>query len=147
MPYRILLSLLLLATTQAAQADSHDWIATSTTAMAITGDILVEDGRIVFQNGAALELEALGPDRPGLYRVSPSQNPVLLNGNRLCGDKPPAFVALAHSETSDSLAKSQNLYLKVFDGAKPPPAAVAKGMDTDSPGLCALLNYERAKAS
>ncbi|MFD1381500.1 hypothetical protein [Fodinicurvata halophila] len=115
------MSLLLLAATQVAQADSHDWIATSTTAMAITGDISVEDDRIVFQNGAALELGALGPDRPGLYRVSSSQNPVLLNGNRLCGDKPPAFVALAHSETSDSLAKSQSLHLKVFDGAEEPP--------------------------
>lgn len=142
MRYWLLLSLLPLAMTQTAQAESQDWTATSTTAMAITGDISVEDKQLVFQTGASLDLQALGPNRPGLYRVTPEQNPELLNGNHLCGDKPPTFIVLAHSADSASLAESQSLHLKVFNGAEAPPAAAVVGMD--AAGFCALFNYERA---
>lgn len=146
MRFWILLGLLPLALTETVQAASQDWTASSTTAMAITGDISLADDRVVFQNGTSLELHALGHDRPGLYRVTPEQNPELLNGNRLCGKQPPTFIVLAHSEDSASLAESQSLHLKVFNGAEAPPAAAAVGMETSAPGFRALFNYERAGA-
>lgn len=144
MRYWTLLGLLPLALTHAVQAATQDWMATSTTAMAITGDISLEEDHVVFQNGTALDTQPLGPDRPGLYRVTPEQNPELLNGNRLCGNQPPTFIVLAHSEGSASLEESQSLHLKVFNGTETPPAAATVGMDTSAPGFCALFNYERA---
>lgn len=83
----------------------------------------------------------------GSYRVDPPRDPVLLNGNRLCGDNPPTFVVLARGDGSDSLADSNSLHLKVFNGTQAPALSATKGMSRGGPGFCALLNYERAGSS
>jgi uncharacterized protein YecT (DUF1311 family) len=127
-----------------AHAETQHWTATSTTSTAITGDIVTSDDRIAFAGGAELGLQSVGSDRPGIYRVDPPANPVLENGNRLCGDDAPTFIALAPGAGSASLAESSSLHLIVFQGAVAPPASAAtSGMSGGGPGRCALLNYER----
>jgi hypothetical protein len=71
------------------------WIATSKTAMAITGDIVLDDYSLTFANGKSLDLEPYEADRVGnwsgsggdvagyVYKIDPPANPKLLNGNKL----------------------------------------------------------------
>lgn len=91
----------------AAAACAH-WTATSRTATAITGNITTCPGTLTFGNGKKLKLQYVG-DRKGswafggadsakIYSVSPPSDPVLLNGNTLCGEKV-HFIAL--SDTQD----------------------------------------------
>jgi len=92
---------LFLTAPAAANGSRHETrlVALSTTAMSITGDVRLRedaDGNvstIVFQNGSSLKLTP-GPDFGGVYRVTPSANPLLLHGNRLCGGRPATWVAL-----------------------------------------------------
>lgn len=119
------------------------WTATSTTAISITGDIVVEEERIVFANGAELRIVPVDPEVAGVYRVEPPADPELENGNRLCGRDLVRFVALGRSADSASLSDSPSLFLKVFDGDSPPPASAAVGMSAGGAGLCATYNYAR----
>lgn len=77
----------------AARADSY--AAVSNTAMAVTGDIEMDDFEIVFANGESLAFSALlgdsfvvGGESVGasVYEVETPADPVLENGNRLCGN-------------------------------------------------------------
>jgi hypothetical protein len=76
----------------AAQADSY--AAISNTAMAITGDIEFDDFSIVFANGEELVFAELVADNfvvdgrrvpASIYSIETPADPVLENGNRLCG--------------------------------------------------------------
>jgi hypothetical protein len=80
-----------------AQKAAAHWEALTSTALAITGDILLSESRITFENGASLELAYVGivpdvvPDLPKgtlarIYRVVHPQVLVLLHRNRLCGE-------------------------------------------------------------
>lgn len=84
----------------AVHADSYR--AVSRTAESITGDISMDDYEIVFANGERLALSDLvsyeitvgGETRDAsVYRVEAPADPVLLNGNRLCGSGEVTFVA------------------------------------------------------
>lgn len=76
-------------------AKGERWIAYSTTAQAITGDVTFAPDRITFENGKFLELTRIGAlsqfagmfgKHPAtLYKVNKPDAPVLLRGNRLCG--------------------------------------------------------------
>lgn len=112
------------------QAAVH-WTATSTTSMAITGDIAVSADGIRFANGAAIRIKPAAPDQPEVFRIDPPANPVLLNGNRLCGEQPPSFVALYRDGGS----------LYVFDGPDMPRSP--RGLVDLQPGMCASYHYER----
>jgi hypothetical protein len=80
-----------------AQADPVTWIATSKTAMSITGDIVLDDYSLTFKTGKTLDLEPYERDRMGdwagsgkkvagyVYKIDPPSNPKLLRGNSLCG--------------------------------------------------------------
>lgn len=71
------------------------WVATSTTARSITGDLQVSGGQLVFGNGVTVALDAPGPSvdftdqgervRATVLRVQVPAELVLLNSNRLCG--------------------------------------------------------------
>jgi hypothetical protein len=91
----------LLAAPWPAGAAEH-WTAYSKTAEAITGDITFSPERITFGNGKSLALASAGVV-PGFetlgsrgqstrYRVTAPDDPVLLNGNRLCGGRTPVPV-------------------------------------------------------
>jgi hypothetical protein len=82
-----------------ALADSYS--AISNTAMSITGDIEFDDFGITFQNGKKIAFDELigdtfvvGGERvnASVYSVADPGDPVLLNGNRLCGE-PVTYVA------------------------------------------------------
>jgi hypothetical protein len=72
----------------AAAQKATRYIAVSKTAYSITGNLtLKETGglvrTIVFQNGKSLSLTGAGRD--GVYLIVPAADPLLLNGNHLCG--------------------------------------------------------------
>jgi hypothetical protein len=128
----IALSFLLLSLSPAF-AKAARWTATSSTAMAITGDIAVAADSITFGNGASIGIKQAAPDRPDVFIIDPPSNPVLLQGNGLCGDQPPTFLTLYRDGGS--------LALSVFDGPDMPPSP-AGALDTP-PGLCATYHYEQ----
>lgn len=91
---------LLLGATASSSADSY--AAVSNTAMSITGDIEMDDFEIVFANGESLTFSALLGDsfvvngeRVGasVYEVEEPADPVLENGNRLCGSGDVTYLA------------------------------------------------------
>ncbi len=112
---------------------SETWSPTSTTAIAITGEISIDGNRLTFGNGVSISLKPVGADRPGVYVIDPPQNPVLMNGNRLCGEEMPTFLVLARAGNS--------LYFKAFDS---PEAPVASADPLPQSGTCATYNFERA---
>ncbi|MEG6507837.1 hypothetical protein V6C03_02535 [Methyloligella sp. 2.7D] len=111
---------------------AEKWEAASTTAISITGDITLSDDKITFADGKTLNLRPLGGDKPGVYAIDPPENPTLLNGNKLCGDKPPTFIVAGRPN-------DDNLYLKVFDTDEAPAAS----NELMQPGMCAGYNFGR----
>ncbi len=120
---------------------SASWNAMSTTAISITGDIRISAEEIRFENGATLRLATT--DRPGVMRVAKPANPVLKNGNVLCGREPPTFVVFGREERTESLDGSSMLYFKIYNGKEIPPSSDAIGMESKGRGFCALYNYTR----
>jgi hypothetical protein len=120
-----------------AGADPATWIAVSNTAMAITGDIVLDDYSIRFANGRNLDIEpfdtevvanwtGFGDPTPGnIFKVDPPTDPKLLNGNTLCGEKVTYIVT--------TLPHDGELTLNVYSSKQPP-----KSVD----GICASYSYE-----
>ncbi len=107
------------------------WTAASTTAYAITGNIEIFADRIRFASGASIGIKPVGADRPGVYAVSPPTNPMMLNGNFLCGREPPTYIVLGQSSGIKSL--------KVFVGTQVPQPSNGPGPQK---GVCAVFNFE-----
>ena len=79
------------------------WLPLSTTAQAITGEIVISASSIEFQNGASLPLQWLGyskRDGISLYKTTSDANPVLLNTNQLCGKEPINYLVTRVSDAS-----------------------------------------------
>ncbi|SDB31984.1 hypothetical protein [Bauldia litoralis] len=109
------------------------WVAASTTAMSITGDIEVSADKIVFETGASLGLKPVEGEAHLFTLASATDNPVLLNGNTLCGSNaPPEYIAFAMYETS--------MILLAFDG---PDVPKLNPDPLDQDGICASFTYER----
>lgn len=96
---RLLALALSLAVASPALADTY--AAISNTAMSITGDIEFDDFGITFETGEQITFDQLigdtfvvGGERVNgsVYSVAEPKDPVLLNGNRLCGE-PVTYVA------------------------------------------------------
>lgn len=127
----VLLALGLGSTT--ALADSYT--ALSNTAMSITGDIELDDFEIVFANGKRLEFSDLVADTfivddeqvpASLYRVKNPADPVLENGNRLCGSGKVTYIA--NWDAGDGTTG-----ISVFTGATAPES---------NDEMCASFFYE-----
>lgn len=132
--------LILIAGTSARAELQGRWIATATASMAITGDITLNGGTLTFGNGAKLALTKVadgnghwtpvGGSLPGtIYKLSPPSDPVLLNGNTLCGMKEPVTYVVLSEPYKGGLA------LSVFNGRDAP-----QGFGVNS---CAAYFYER----
>lgn len=132
-------------------AEERQWQAISNTAASITGDITVTPDRITFAGGHALTLSqptALprfraegSPAAATRYRVANPADPILLNGNRLCGGRTPAPVTYIVLWTPRKLAgDTAPRSLAAFSGMTPPTG-------TDSPGLCGTFRYEASPAA
>lgn len=109
---------------------AQEWTPISRTAQAITGSVTISEDEIVFGNGEALPLRAVAPE---LYAVESSANPILLNGNSICGPRAPTYLAARR--------QGETLYLLAFDGAQRPSVS---GDPLSQSGSCALYVYERA---
>jgi hypothetical protein len=86
----------------ATPAGAERYEATSKTAMAITGDISMDDFAITFANGKSLKFDELVSDSfvvggetvgASVYSVKSPADPVLLHGNRLCGEGKVTYLA------------------------------------------------------
>lgn len=141
-----LLILPLLCATGRADPARQQWQAINNTAASITGDITVTPDRITFAGGHALTLSqptALSrfrvegsPIAATRYRVASPADPILLNGNRLCGGRTLAPVTYIVLWTPRKLAgDTAPRSLAAFSGTTPPTG-------TDSPGLCGTFRYE-----
>lgn len=90
----------------ATHAHAERWSATSTTAMAITGNVTLDKDKIAFAGGKFLPIErtsnvslddGMGHRVPAsFYRVTTPGDPVLVQGNRLCDGKPVTYIAVWH---------------------------------------------------
>lgn len=92
----------MLAAMASPAARAETYTAVSNTAMSITGDIAFDDYGIVFANGEKLVLSDLvayeikvGEETrdASVYKVETPADPVLLNGNKLCGNGDVTYVA------------------------------------------------------
>jgi hypothetical protein len=140
-PLALLVATLLESSSAWAAPAGEKWMAVSTTALAITGDVTFSPDRIAFGNGKSLPLAPAGA-APGfdwsgkktatLYRVTAPADPVLLHGNHLCG-QPVTFIAVWKPDLVGSDIDPRSM--AAFSGSARP--AVAGG-----PGFCGTYNYE-----
>lgn len=94
------------------------WVAGSTTAMAITGDIVVTQDKIRFANGATASLHHLANIKKGLedeagtffriqcvglYAVDPPFTGTLLLDNTMCGAQELRYVTFGLEDSADEL--------------------------------------------
>ena len=121
------------------------WTPTSRTAQAVTGRVSFTATQLTFQNGSSLTLVSGGQMlfRPepkkkramaDLYRVTPPDDPVLENGNKLCKGKPVAYVIIWKSEKSAKETDPRTLAF--FSGPK---------FDPGSPDDCGRCTYDSGK--
>ena len=96
----------------ATPALADTYAAISNTAMAITGDIEFDDFGITFENGKQIVFAELIGDsfvvggetvNASVYSVAEPSDPVLNNGNRLCG-APVTYVASWGNDSSTTVA-------------------------------------------
>ena len=135
-------------TTSARASDAPErWTATSTTAISITGNITFSPGRIVFQNGRALPLAAVGRAAAfrdadatlaaTVYRVTTPADPLLLNGNRLCGGAahalPVTYLAIWIPQPLPGEKAPRTM--AAFSGHSPPRSS-------DGAGACGTYSYD-----
>ncbi len=122
-----------LALASPALADTY--AAISNTATSITGDIEFDDFGITFENGEQITFDELIGDsfmvdgqrvNASVYSIAEPKDPVLLNGNRLCG-APVTYIA--SWGTSDNTAT----VVAVFSTENPPES---------SDEMCASYAYE-----
>jgi hypothetical protein len=105
------------------------WTATSTTSIAITGNIRVTPTSITFQNGKSLAMQDAGivtvksitgdVTQGQLYRVTSQTNPALLQGTYLCGQAAKWIVIL---KTKRIGADVDPRSVMVYDTPQKPPA-------------------------
>jgi hypothetical protein len=124
--------MLLASGSAVSHAQDDVWKAASDTATAVTGDIAIGTDRIVFSNGESIRLVPI-EGRRGVFKVDPPANPVLVNGNRLCGEQDVTYVVLAVGSNNDAL------FMKVFEGPDAPAVAVADPEPQE--GTCAIYNF------
>jgi hypothetical protein len=138
------LALSRLAATAIAQTTPapETWTPVGRMAQTITGRVTFSPSEITFQNGRSLPLVRGGQMllRPeakmkkvmvDLYRVTPPDDLVLENGNRLCKGKPVAYLIVWKSEKVGNEADPRTLAL--FSGPK---------LTAGSPDDCGRYTYD-----
>jgi len=121
-----------LTTTATAQTAPETWTPVSRTAQTITGSVKFAPNEMTFQNGKSLPLAPGGQMlfRPepkkkkvmaDLHRVTPPDDPVLENGNKLCKGKPVAYLIVWKSEKTGNETDPRTL--APFSGQKFTPGS------------------------
>lgn len=129
------LAITIAASSAYAQEESDHYAAISNTAMSITGDVWMDDTGITFENDEYLEFSDLVADKfrvdgkqvpASVYRIAEPADPVLQNGNRLCGSGKVTYLAnWASSKGMTTIA--------VFTGKTAPKSSAE---------MCASYTYE-----
>lgn len=123
----------------AATGFADDYAAISNTGMAVTGDISLDDFEIGFADGTTLAFDELVADTmevggvatpASVYSLAEPSDPVLLNGNRLCGEGPVTYLA-------SWLGSDENLVIVAVFTTQDVPRS-----DAD---MCASYTYEAAQ--
>ena len=122
-----------------AAPKAERWSATSSTAMAITGDITLSPTRLIMARGVTLPLKvdsdtkafwtSSGNQAARILRVTKPADPKLLHGNTLCG-KPVRWTAVYQSN------RGKDLNLAAFSSTRRPSG------EGDT-GLCGTFLYSR----
>jgi hypothetical protein len=141
----VLIAGLCCATESAATAQSQEyWSAASTTAISITENVEFSRSRIVFGNGASLEICWVVAGRgltwaPGMreqpvqiFKITNPGNPKLMNGNTLCGPSTPSYLTVLEEPG----AGSTQVFLTALTGAGTPTVNDYKER------ICAGFTYE-----
>ncbi len=135
MPRRFVGALLLLssfAPGASSAAQPERWVATSTTAIAITGDVRYSPTTLSFSGGRQLSIAYLkdvsgrvsfvgdshAKDYAKLYRVVSPADVLLKRNSPFCGQKPTFVSVMVVRESSGGVA-----YLTVYFGAAAPTGA------------------------
>ena len=131
-----------------AASAGEQWTAYSKTALSITGDVTLASDRITFGNGKSLPLAPAGdvagfkgddgkPVNATLYRVTAPDDPLLLNGNRLCGGRgpQPATFVVVWKRPVGVKGDPDLRTMAAFSGSERPREA-------GGPNLCGTYNYE-----
>ena len=143
-------ALLLTAIPAMAAGWSEKWTATSTTAMSITGDVVLQTNKIVFAGGKSLPIvksrnvsfaDDMGKILPAtIYRIPVPADLSLLNGNRICGGGnsavPVTYIVIWHTKPimpGDVAGRS----FAAYSGPNEPRPSAA--------GACGTFSYEPAK--
>jgi len=122
------------------------WLAFSTSAMSITGDIVMTSSQITFQNGESLHIKAVEKDAGlglVLYQVVSKTNPILLNGNTFCGNTPVDYLTVRADISESTRTGVSDMSLTVY---RYPDVMRIKDLplrdNTDiHRSLCAIYNY------
>jgi hypothetical protein len=123
-------------------ATPETWTPVNSVAHSVTGRVTFLPTEIAFQNGKSLSLARGGQMllRPepkkkkvmaDLYRVTPPDDPVLENGNKLCKGKPVAYVIVWKSEKTGKEVDPRTL--APFSGQK---------LSAGSPDDCGRYVYD-----
>jgi uncharacterized RDD family membrane protein YckC len=125
------------------------WLCDSHVSAAITGDIIKTANKIKFENSQSISIKPVGvitrrvsnplfdSGEGTLYALTPSSNPVLLNGNQLCGPEELAsFIVIMPDKGS-----SDRITLEVYAGASRPQ------LDDANSQQCGSFAYVRADAN
>ena len=129
------ISALALCVVLSSPAFAETYAAVSNTAMAITGDIEFDETGITFENGEQITFDEKVGDKlvvdgktvPAfVFSLAEPKDPVLLNGNRLCG-APVTYVASWEASDGDTTM------VAVFSTQDAPQS------DAD---MCASYSYE-----
>jgi hypothetical protein len=134
---------LLIPTQGDAKGREERWIAFSTTAMGVTGDILLSPTRLrTAGHDIPLQVAADdpafggddGPVRARILRITRRMDPRLLRGNTLCG-VPARWIAVWHlGGKLWSGRRGKMLEMAVFTGERQPQSV-------NDAGLCATYSY------
>lgn len=110
-----------LTSAASSYTDEDGYTAVSSSAQSVTGDIQFDDFSITFANGETLEFSDLIADNfivdgetvpASVYRVRTPGDPVLENGNQLCGSGDVSYLA--------SWGPGDLTTVAVFTGDEPP---------------------------
>lgn len=121
---------------------SETWTPISRPAQTTTGKVTMTPGQITFQNGQSLQLAPsiqmlFRPQKRAkkvladLFRVIPPADPILENGNKLCGARIAAYLIVWKSQKLGAEVDPRTMV--VFSGSK---------FDPGSPDECARYIYD-----
>lgn len=124
---RMLLAAAMIGMTISAAAHAETWQPVSKTAISITGKVIFTKHKITFQNGQSLPIKAASEDGIDgqLFKVLKPADPVLLQGNTLCGRSTVKYFLVVGQEGTGR-------DLSVYDG---------KGEPTQETSSCATYSY------